>query len=178
MGSAQKRASFFIYRRRKMPTTGSIFQGVTTAPCRDFIALQIMKSGKKNVYMPYAGRFGSALAYVGHAKKTEHLLTSDICLFSSMLGYLFDDRHSIDELGIKNESVIKPRDDSPEETVAAAMLAIKYAQVKPTSLYGINMRREILSNKEKYIEQIINRNKNLCDVLKGATYDIRDVWTL
>ena len=159
-----------------MPTTGSIFQGVTTAPCRDFIALQIVAADKKRVYMPCAGRFGSALAYIGHAKKTEGLLTSDICLFSSMIGYMFDQRHSIEELDIRNESVIQPRSQEPDEIVAAAMLALKYAQVKPTSLYGVNMRREILSNRDRYLDQIIERNKVMCDLLKGSRYDIQDVW--
>ena len=159
-----------------MPATGSIFQGVTTAPCRDFIALQIVVSGKKHVYMPCAGRFGSALAYIGHAKSAKGLLTSDICLFSSMIGHLFDGRHSIQELEIRNESMFQPRNDSPEEVAAAAMLAIKYAQVKPSSLYGVNMRRELYANRERYLDQIIEQNKVMCEMMKGAKYDMQDVW--
>ena len=74
-----------------MPVS-QIFQGVTTAPCRDFVARCIIKSNPEIVYMPCAGRFGSAQAYINHGGTPERLMTSDICLFSSMLGYLFDSK--------------------------------------------------------------------------------------
>ena len=56
------------------------------------------------------------------------------------------------------------------------MLAIKYAQVKPSSLYGVNMRRELYANRERYLDQIIEQNKVMCEMMKGARYDMQDVW--
>jgi len=46
-----------------MPISGSIFQGVTTSPCRDYISDEIISRNPSKVYMPCAGRFGSAEAY-------------------------------------------------------------------------------------------------------------------
>lgn len=158
-----------------MPTSGSIFQGVTTAPCRDYVAIKIAEMNKQ-VYMPCAGRFGSSLAYVKHANNAKNLFTSDICLFSSIIGYLFDPSKDIAELGIVNESKFQPRSDDPFEIAASAMLAIKYAQVKPSNLYAINMRRELFTSRDMYLGQIIDRLKVLVEAMKGAHYDIQDIW--
>ena len=155
---------------------GQIFQGVTTAPCRDYIAEEIIYQKPSIVYMPCASRFGAAQAYINHGGDKKVLETSDICLFSSMLGYLFDDEKDVSDLGIVNESVIQPRNEDDIEIIAAAMLAIKYGQIKPNSLYGINIRKEMVRNASMYLDSMIGNINNLCDVMRGARYKIADLW--
>lgn len=144
---------------------GQIFQGVTTAPCRDYIAEEIIYQKPSIVYMPCAGRFGAAQAYINHGGDKKVLETSDICLFSSMLGYLFDDEKDVSDLGIVNESVIQPRNEDDIEIIAAAMLAIKYGQIKPNSLYGINIRKEMVRNASMYLDSMID---GLCSIKDKA----------
>lgn len=145
-----------------------IFQGVTTAPCRDYVAKEIINTAPQIVYMPCAGRFGSAQAYINHGGNREKLMTSDICLFSSMLGYLFDDTKSVKDLGIINNSRIQPRDGSDIEVVSAAMLAIKYGQVKASTQYGINIRKEMVKNSSVYLDRMAEKVKNLTDIMLVA----------
>lgn len=158
-----------------MPVS-QIFQGVTTAPCRDFVARCIIKSNPEIVYMPCAGRFGSAQAYINHGGTPEKLMTSDISLFSSMLGYLFDSKKSIVDLGIKNASPIQPKSSNEIDIVSAAMLAIKYGQITGTTQYGMNLRNEILHNKDAYLDSIAEKISALVEKMRGCTYDIEDLW--
>ena len=155
---------------------GQIFQGVTTAPCRDFVAKCILKENPAIVYMPCAGRFGSAQAYINHGGVAEKLVTSDICLFSSMLGYLFDESKNVEELQIKNGSPIQPIGSSEIDIVSAAMLAIKYGQIATSSKYGMNLRKEILLNQEKYLESIKKKISVFTQQMSGCKYDIEDMW--
>lgn len=155
---------------------GQIFQGVTTAPCRDYVAEEIINTNPKIVYMPCAGRFGSSQAYINHGGKPEILRTSDICLYSSLIGYLFDEEKNVSDLQIRNESLIQPRSDEEMEVVAAAMLAIKYGQIKPNSKYGINIRKEMVLHVEVYLDKMQANLQKVIDIMKGARYDIADLW--
>lgn len=155
-----------------------IFQGVTTAPCRDYVAKEIIASEPDIVYMPCAGRFGSAQAYINHGGDRKKLMTSDICLFSSMLGYLFDNEKSIRDLEIENSSPIQPRNDEELEIVSAAMLAIKYGQMKANTQYGINIRKEIVRNAPVYIDKMAGKIKNLIGIMSGSRYSISDLWDI
>lgn len=155
---------------------GQIFQGVTTAPCRDYVAKEIINTAPQIVYMPCAGRFGSAQAYINHGGNRETLMTSDICLFSSMLGYLFDDTKSVKDLGIINNSLIQPRDDNDIEVVSAAMLAIKYGQIKANTQYGINIRKEMVKNSSAYLDKMAEKIRGLTDIMQGSRYSISDLW--
>jgi hypothetical protein len=126
--------------------------------------------------MPCAGRFGSAQAYINHGGVAEKLVTSDICLFSSMLGYLFDESKNVEELQIKNGSPIQPIGSSEIDIVSAAMLAIKYGQIATSSKYGMNLRKEILLNQEKYLESIKKKISVFTQQMSGCKYDIEDMW--
>ncbi len=155
---------------------GQIFQGVTTSPCRDYVAKEIIARAPSVVYMPCAGRFGSSQAYINHGGDPATLKTSDICLFSSLIGYLFDDEKSVADLGIVNESPMQPRSDEDIEVVAAAMLAIKYGQINAAQQYGINIRKEMRKNLGVYLDNMRGKLETVVGVMRGAHYDIADLW--
>ena len=155
---------------------GQIFQGVTTAPCRDYVAEEIINNNPEVVYMPCAGRFGSSQAYINHGGNRKILKTSDICLYSSLIGYLFDEKKSIVDLQIENSSLIQPRNDEEIEVVSAAMLAIKYGQIKPNSKYGINIRKEMVLHVDDYLEKMKENVQRVLNIMQGASYDIMDLW--
>lgn len=154
---------------------GQIFQGVTTAPARDYVAKEIIKYGAEKVYMPACGRFGASQAYINHGGKTENLFNSDISLFSSIIGYLADDEKDFEDLGIINNSEIKPVSDEDIDVATAVMLALRLGQVKDNNKYNINTRREIIRNQEKLLENIKKQLIELCDLIKGSHYEIRDL---
>ena len=153
-----------------------IFQGVTTAPTRDFVAEVIKKAGCKRVYMPCVGRFGAAQAYVNHGGEKEDFYTSDISLFSAILGYLTDKNKSVKDLNIVFSGEIQPRNEEDIEIAAAAMLNVKYAQIKGNTKYGMNIRREILRNTSDYLDRIRSRIEEFMLSMDGVNYENKDVW--
>lgn len=155
---------------------GQIFQGVTTSPARDFVANTILQTKKKKVYMPCAGRFGSSQAYIEYGGDKKSFYTSDISLFSSVLGYLADDNKKIEDLGIKFNGEIKPRSDDELEIAATVMLNIKYAQIKANTKYGMNIRKEIMSDVGKYIDGLKDKITTFLNSMQGINYDIKDLW--
>jgi len=161
--------------RSEMPISGSIFQGVTTSPCRDFVAKEILSANPSVVYMPCAGRFGAAEAYIKHGGDKKALYTSDISLFSSMIGYLFDPSKTISDLEIVNSSVIQSDSNDCLDVVSATMLAIKYSQIKANTLYGINSRNEIVHQQQKYKDSIKEQVSSIVEAMDGCHYDILDL---
>ena len=156
--------------------TNSIFQGVTTAPARDFVAQRIIETGSEKVYMPCAGRFGAVESYINHGGKKENLYASDISLFSSMIGYLADPEKSVHDLGLKLSGKFATDTDDEVELVARVMLTLKFHQVGAKNKYGQDLRREIVKNSDVYIEKIKEHINTLVSNLKGIHYDIADVF--
>lgn len=165
-----------------MPNLNTIFEGVTTSPAREFLALCATSPSQKfkRIYMPAAGRFGSTMAIAKAGYPASSIYTSDVTLFSSLLGYLCDPSKDIDELQIK----IQP--DEPEaqfvrnakdiyEWAAGILLAIKRTRTAKTNGYEISIRQEMMVNQAGYIAHITDRVKALVDILRGMHYDIADL---
>lgn len=153
-----------------------IFSGVTTAPCRDFVAECIIKEKPSKVYMPCCGRFVSSQAFIEHGGNPDILYSSDINLYTSLLGYLFDESKSIKELGVVNNSVIQPKGDDEIQIAAAVMLAIKYGQIAPTNKHNVNIRKEIMSHVDQYLQKMEDKLSEVVGKMKGSHYDIADMW--
>ena len=156
--------------------TNSIFQGVTTAPARDFVAQRIIETKSERVYMPCAGRFGAVESYLNHGGKKENLYTSDISLFSSMIGYLADPEKSVHDLGLELKGVFASDEADEVELVARVMLTLKFHQISDKNKYGQDLRKEIVKNQESYIQKIVEHINVLLQSLKGIHYDIADVF--
>lgn len=154
-----------------------IFQGVTTSPCRDYIAERIIEINPAKVYMPCAGRFGVVKSYINHGGKRNKLYSSDITLFTSLLGYLADDNKNINDLGLKFKGIFKPQDSKNEINVAATvMLDIKYNQLNPKTKYGQDFRKELRLNQDMYIKQLEEKIKEFVFNMQGINYNIKDLW--
>lgn len=154
-----------------------IYPGGVTSPCRDFVAEEMKASGAKRIYIPCAGQFSVAQAFLNHGGPKKRLLTSDITFYPSLLGYLFDPGKSLDELNIVNRSeLFQPRNGDDLEIAAAAILAIRYEQIPPTSQYNVNLRRELYQAKDTCLDSIRARLTELTAFMSGVRYDIRDTW--
>lgn len=154
-----------------------IFQGVTTSPCRDYIAERIIEINPLKIYMPYAGRFGVVKSYINHGGKRNKIYSSDITLFTSLLGYLADNNKNIKDLGLSFEGVFEPKDSKNEINIAATvMLDIKYNQLNPKTKYGQDIRRELRLNQDKYLKELKDKIKEFVFNIKGINYNIKDLW--
>jgi len=80
-----------------MQTADLLFAGTTTAPARDFVASVLVKAKPDRIWLPCAGRFAVAACLVGLGYPKDRIHTSDISLFSSVIGYLADPAKSLEE---------------------------------------------------------------------------------
>ena len=116
-----------------MPTDGLLFAGTTTAPARDFVAEQF--GGFERIVLPCVGRWAVATAVAARhgAKRIE---ASDLCLFSSVIGYMADPRHSLEELGVvipeRYEPLVAAVKDEAD-WAAGVLIAIKLATLVPST---------------------------------------------
>ncbi len=155
----------------------SIFLGVTTSPAREMVAELLLHHKPERIHFPCAGRFAAVEAFIKSGGLPTQIYTSDIGLFSSLLGYLADPTKAFDDLGLVLPPDLPPvPGTTPLDLASQAMLALKLAQVKNTHQYGMNFRRELLENWTVYHQQIKEKTEAMVAALKGIRYDLRDVW--
>jgi len=161
-----------------MQNLGDIFMGVTPSPTRDYIGLEMVRSGKKNVYMPCCGRFGVVQTYLGHGGVSRRVLSSDIGIFSTIVGFLADPRHEIAEMGLEFHHGIPEPDENPLVIGSTAMLALKLGQLTRTNptAYMENIKNEVLSRWDVYMAMMKERLEKMVTRLDGIKYDIQDMW--
>lgn len=160
----------------------SIFQGVTTSPAREFIASCLQERNPTTILMPCAGRFAAVEALIGAGIPKDRIITSDIGLFSSVVGYLADPRHSIADLGIHitGEFPAQPVTGLGDEIDFGAqiMAVLAFSQISPKHLKGITERRELRRGWVAYHAGVAKKLKALVDNLAGIRYEIQDVWAV
>ncbi len=158
----------------------SIFLGVTTSPAREFIAKAILNSKAERILMPCVGRFAAVEAMAGSGIPAKQITASDICLFSSIIGYLAEPRRSISELGIELPLSLPtmPKTDAGDDYDLAAqtMLALGLGQLPQKHAKGLSERAYILNNWTRYHRDMVNKLKTLVGSIRGVRYEIKDLW--
>ena len=163
-----------------MPTFNVIFEGVTPSPAREVISEAIQRAKPDILIMPAAGRFGAIEAAIKGGFPAERVFCSDISLFSSIIGYLADPSKSLDELDMRflggGNRFLEGADlKDPFELAAAAMLAVKYEQLKPKHQYAMNLRRELFYNRDKYRARVRSELMELVTGLGPIHYEMSDL---
>jgi len=127
-----------------MIQTDPIFLGVVPRGARSYVAQQVVCLGKP-FFNACAGRFSVIEAAVKSGFPAGKIHTSDIGLFSSLIGYLADGSKRLEDLGIRIlDSEPEPRDVRDELDFAAhVMLILKLNQMKQTNLRGLYLREEL-----------------------------------
>jgi len=161
-----------------MPIRRSIFLGITPSACRTFVAEQIKQHNPSRIYFPCAGRFTVAEVLARMGFDRDRMMTSDIGLFSSVLGYLADPARKFDDLVIQLPSEIPVAVDgsAPLEVAAHLFTYLQYRQIKPNSVYGENQRREMAARWSYYSARTKTQIENIITALRGIHYEIRDMW--
>lgn len=149
-----------------------IFLGVPPADLRNALAeyLSIRKYDKYIV--PCAGRFATVNTMINAGIKPENIITSDISLFTSLLGSHITGKN-INELDIKISEEIPI---SEENYAASVFLAMKIAQIDPKNYYMQSIQDELKSNAPLYTTHISEQINNLKQTLQGITYEVKDLW--
>jgi hypothetical protein len=156
----------------------SIFLGVPPANGRNYLA-DILKNHKfKKYVLPCVGRFAGAQVVVKSGVKPEDIISSDVGLFSTLLGYYITGK-DIESLEVELEGV--PFDykkyDTQEGKIAEIYLAIKYLQLPAKHYYNQALRDEITINHDKHHAKIVSDLKRHKEILGGCEYHTGDALT-
>jgi len=164
-----------------MPNLGDIFVGSAMQSTRDYLGIEMLRSGRSVVYMPCVGRFWVAQTYLGHGGKAERVFASDIGLFPAVVGNLADPGKDLARLNLEfKDSVPEPNRDDEMDLGATALLAIKLAQLtqNPPNPYLENIKREILTRWDVHKEKVLVRLVKMVQKLDGIHYAVEDMWSV
>ena len=151
-----------------------MFYGITPKECRDVLSKFIIERNIKMCVFPCVGAFTDVITAIQSGIKPEHVVTGDISLYSTVLGYTFSGL-KIKDIGVKfNDDKLKSLDPSNAEDI---LLAIKICQLSKSKDYFTNeYLREILNNKEIYKKKIKKNLLELDKILHGLHYGCRDLF--
>ena len=160
---------------------GTIFKGVTPKPFRDYLTYLFKEIGEDYpcLYIPCVGRFTIAIIAVECGYKPENIYTSDISLFSSIIGYVITN-NNLDNLGVK---IIEEKYKWLEEKyfgtknyAGALMYLMKITQFNNSNYYENLFLLEMLNQPDKYIKQLQEGVNEFANRLTGINYCIKDMW--
>lgn len=162
------------------PTFNRMFESVTPSPAREVAARAILSISPTRVVMPAAGRFGATEALVKAGYPARQIYCSDIGLFSSLIGYLADPDLRLDDLQLtfRGTGLHLVEEQPPEDDVdmaALVMVVMKYDQLLTKHQYGMNLRREVLSQAQTYRAGLRSQLTTLLEGVGPIHYEIADL---
>lgn len=150
---------------------GDIFLGVTPKPVRDYMARAFRAARPKyqRLIIPCIGRFTVAESAIKAGWAPDAIETSDISLFSSVLGYEAAQK-DLKKLGIRFHDELEALNaHADRDTLAAAVLfGLKYCQLRENSYYERIVRDEIWRTQDEHIAKIQKQVDTLAARLRGA----------
>jgi len=134
--------------------------------------------GIKTVHIPCTGQNTIVKAALEAGFLPEQIFSSDISLFSSILGYYYTDQ-PIEELDFEVISpdfydLYKSQEDDLGR-VSVLMYIMKYCQLRQEVFYENTFRHEMLYAQEKYLDDIKQKLVKAKHSYEGVDYQIRDV---
>ena len=156
-----------------------IFLGNTPSNQRKF-ATKLFKHLVKDypkLILPACGQFSLAKCAIEGGYKPENIYTSDISLFSSLLGYYYAGK-SIWEIDfvLKDEYFEKIKTYKTErEQIAYLILLMKQNQLNEGIIYESNIKNNIIENEEANIKFLCEKLDKLKKYYSGIKYEIADL---
>jgi len=159
-----------------------IFLGNTPSEQRKFL-LGVLRylhgKGFNKVVIPACGQFTIAKCAKIAGFQNEQLVTSDISLFSSLLGYLYAGK-DIDEINFKvvgkyAEGYGAIDKSKQPEKVAYLLLLMKMAQLRTHIKYEKVIYDEIVENFGEHLKVVTDKMSKLREFYKGLNYNIADL---
>src|SRR3989338_3989211 len=155
-----------------------IFLGHTPADQRKFITavFSFFKDRYPKLIIPAVGMYSLAKAAISAGYQKENIKTSDISLFSALLGHLFS-RKPISE--IKFEVAEEYRADYEKIADDVGRVGYLLWLMKVAQMSKIHYRRmlfdDLLENRERHIVTLTNQITKLRDCFSGIQYETKDL---
>jgi hypothetical protein len=162
-----------------MPVTVSqLFTGLDVTPAREFVASLIDPDTHRRIVLPCVGRWATATAIVAKHGHPDRIEASDLCLFSSVVGYLADPRRDLDELGVRLPGHLSRFTAGAADAVehgAGLLLAVKYLSTPPTTVHANEVRSELWAAAAALRGALAGGLRDQVELLAGCRYEIADV---
>ena len=161
---------------------GMIFLGVTPGPQRKALAAYLShlreERGFDRVVIPCCGTFGTVKSALTAGFEPEQIFTSDVALFSSLLGELFAGRDPkalgytvADEFRDGWEAL----DGDPVKQTALAFWIMKVAQSNRKNLYESMFKDHWIGAKGNHIERVAATLESMIETFGGVNYEVADL---
>lgn len=156
-----------------------VFLGGSAKPLRDFLFEVLKKSCKERPILicPCVGYFRLPRVAIEAGYKPENIYTSDIGLFSTVLGNYFAGK-PFDDLDIwinpPFNSFVRGQ-PTEEDKVCAMMWVIKYLQLDEEKTYEAEYVVNLQVNQQEYIDLTKGQLQEMGKTLAGIHYDVADV---
>lgn len=147
-------------------------------PARNVVA-EYVHAGPWTTYVqPFCGRFGLTEVIAKTTEKPEQIWTSDICVFSALVGTWLSGRDLADvgfEILHPEIQALARYFDGDVQQVAACLQAVKFAQLKSHKPYYYQAAaKEIARNPKRYVDYLSAELTRLKNVLEGIHFRVLD----
>lgn len=156
-----------------------VFLGHTPADQRKFITavLRFLKDKFQILILPAIGQFSLAKCAIEAGYEKRNIFTSDMSLYSTLLGYLYSGKNILD-LGIQVSPTHEERwrqCTNDFERAAFLVWLMKQCQLKPTVYYEKVVYDELVENRELHINQLTKKLEQYATLYSGIHYEIADM---
>lgn len=157
-----------------------IFMGKTHGGIRKTLKGLLKQTGYKidKIVVPCAGSFSVEETLVGIGFDPTQIVSNDICIYSSCLGYFFDPKKDVKDLGFKilDQDILQLNlpDATEQELVAKILFTLKSAQIDGKSEFCRWQRLEYHNQWERIFDSYMTALENMKTKLGGLTYRMGD----
>lgn len=156
-----------------------VFLGNTPSDQRRFITgvLEYLRPQLTRVVIPCCGQFTLARCAIEAGYKADELETSDISLFSSVLGYLYAEK-PLDDLGFEIEGKYADgyaKQKSEVEKAAYLIWLMKILQLREELIYENMVRQEYIDRQDHHLAQLAETLDSMRGQYEGLEYEVKDL---
>ena len=158
-----------------------LFSGKTLVADASFIARVVNSGDYDRAVLPCVGSFTVPAAVAAAGFPRDRIFTSDVSIYSSVMGYLLDPDKRIEQMGLEpSEEVACFVEDATDDLdyAAGVLVAIGWLQQTRETRYHANLRREIVTHRALYRAELRAQLEQLVEAAGGIHYedhDVRDV---
>jgi hypothetical protein len=149
----------------------TIFMGIPKSALRGAICNLVKAKPYTKYVIPCTGRFAVAETFVSCGVDPTKIITSDITLFTSLVGYYICD-HELIELGTSINGVAMPE---TVEGIAEVLYQMKVAKIPQNTYYNEQLYKEMIMRKQDHVDNIVAGLQHLKTRLSGISYSIQDM---
>jgi len=149
----------------------TIFMGIPKSALRGEICRIVKAKPYSKYVIPCTGRFAVAETFVSCGVPANKIVTSDITLFSSLVGYYICG-YDLSKLGVTINS--EPMSETVEG-IAEVLYQMKTAKIPANTYYNEQVIKDLVTRKPDHIENIVIGLERLKTYLNGISYSIQDV---